>query len=354
METRKPYGATVGAAMCCALTVVGLLLQLTVGPVQWEKMAWPVNLIVLIVMLFSLLVMHLLRGKVRLFHWMSTLQAGVPAMIACAMLTVLMGVTRQVPAGHQPTEPIGITDMLSFWPFVLAYLWLILLVGMVTLTRLWSPKSLPRPLQRRGESSEKPSHLGKEKVGEQEENVGARPLSSPLLSRGRGRLPFILNHLGLFMALVCGALGSADMQRLHMMVREGTTEWRAVDERHQVKELPIAIELHDFSIQHEPRLSYKSDVTVYTKSGLVRRDTIQVNRPMAVKGWKIYQYSYDEGMEQEADISVFELVKDPWLPFVYTGIFMMLAGALAGLFGLRDNRNSLPRASQEREKLNAK
>ena len=33
------------------------------------------------------------------------------------------------------------------------------------------------------------------------------------------------------------------------------------------------------------------------------------------------------------DISVFELVRDPWLPYVYLGIFMMLAGAVALFFG---------------------
>ena len=29
----------------------------------------------------------------------------------------------------------------------------------------------------------------------------------------------------------------------------------------------------------------------------------------------------------ESRISVLQLVKDPWLPFVFAGIFMMLAGA---------------------------
>jgi hypothetical protein len=30
----------------------------------------------------------------------------------------------------------------------------------------------------------------------------------------------------------------------------------------------------------------------------------------------------------ESDYSEFLLVRDPWLPWVYAGIFMMLAGAL--------------------------
>ncbi|MBP3711830.1 MAG: cytochrome c biogenesis protein ResB [Bacteroidaceae bacterium] len=280
---KKIWEMTEGALVCCGIVVAGLLLQLFVGPVRWDAMAWPTNIVVLAVMLLGILVMHLCRGKVRVFRWMSTLHAGIPAMLTCAMLTILMGVTRQVPQGHVPMEPIGITDMLSFWPFVLAYVWLMVLVGMVCMTRLRLPLW---------------------------HNV-----------------PFLLSHLGIFIALVCGTLGNADMQTLHMVVQEGKTEWRAVDARHRVHELPVAIELHDFFIEQAP-LRYMSDVTVYTKKGLVVRDTIQVNKPLSVRGWKIYQYSYDETKGAESDISIFEMVRDPWLPYVYLGIFMMLAGAV--------------------------
>ena len=279
----KPWGMTEGGLVCCGLAAAGVVLQFVVGPVRWEAMAWPVNVLVLLALLLGIVLMHMCRSKVRLFRWMATLPAGIPAIVACAMMTVLMGVTRQVPSGHVPAEPLGITAMLSFWPFVLAYLWLTLLVGMVCMTRL-------RPSWR--------------------------------------NVPFLLNHLGIFTALVAGTLGNADMQRLRMVTQEGKTEWRAVDARHRVHELPIAIELHDFSIEEQPKLSYASDVTVYTKSGISVRDTIRVNKPLSVRGWKIYQYSYDEAKGGMSDISIFELVRDPWLPYVYLGIFMMLAGAV--------------------------
>lgn len=285
----KTWGMTMGCLVCCGLVAVGMLLQLTTGPVRWDAMASPVNIIVLTVLLLGILTMHLCRGKVRLFRWMATLQAGIPAMVACAMLTVLMGVTRQVPSGHQPTEPFGITSMLTFWPFVLSYTWLVVLVGMVCMTRLLQPSWR--------------------------------------------NIPFLLNHLGLFIALVAGTLGNADMQDLRMVVQEGKTEWRAVDSKHRVLQMPIGIELHDFSMElHESSLapkSFSSAVSVYTKRGVVVSDTIRVNKPLTVRGWKIYQYSYDEARGNESDISVFELVRDPWLPFVYIGIFMMLAGALS-------------------------
>lgn len=284
----KTMGMTAGGLVCVVFVVAGLLLQTLLGPVRWDGMAWPVNGMVLAVLVLGILLMTAFRGKVRLFRWMATLQSGIPAMVTCAMLTVLMGVTRQVPSGHVPTEPIGITAMLSFWPFVLSYFWLMVLVGMTCMTRL-------RPRWR--------------------------------------NVPFLLNHLGIFIALVAGTLGNADMQRLRMIVQEGKTESRAFDERRMAHEVPIAIELHDFSIQESPALSYLSDVTVHTKSGITQRDTIRVNKPLSFRGWKIYQYGYDEAKGAESDISIFELVRDPWLPYVYLGIFMMLAGAVTGLIG---------------------
>lgn len=278
-------GMASGALVCCGLVVAGMALQTVVGSVCWDMMAWPVNVVVLAILLFGVVLMHLCRGHVPFFRWMATLQAGIPAMVACVMLTMLMGVTRQVPSGHSPTDFLGITDMLSFWPFVLSYLWLTVLVGMVCMTRLHRPWRV-------------------------------------------ADISFLLNHAGVFICLVAGTLGNADMQRLRLMAREGETEWRAIDTRHRIHELPMAIELHDFCIEESPRMSFLSDVTVHTKSGNDVRDTIRVGKPLSVCGWKIYQYGYDEAKGSMSDISIFELVRDPWLPFVYVGIFMMLAGAV--------------------------
>ena len=38
--------------------------------------------------------------------------------------------------------------------------------------------------------------------------------------------------------------------------------------------------------------------------------------------------SYDESMGRWSESSTFELVKDPWLPAVYVGVYLLLAGAI--------------------------
>ncbi len=54
---------------------------------------------------------------------------------------------------------------------------------------------------------------------------------------------------------------------------------------------------------------------------------IEVNKPFRHRGWTLYQQSYDERMGKWSQLSVIEAVRDPWLPLVYAGIFMLLAGA---------------------------
>lgn len=56
--------------------------------------------------------------------------------------------------------------------------------------------------------------------------------------------------------------------------------------------------------------------------------TLEVNKPYKYRGWKLYQLSYDERMGKWSMVSVIEAVRDPWLPVVYFGIFMLLAGAM--------------------------
>lgn len=78
---------------------------------------------------------------------------------------------------------------------------------------------------------------------------------------------------------------------------------------------------------------FQSDVVIYQKdTEQIRREKIEVNHPVKVDGWKIYQVSYDERMGRWSDLSVVELILDPWLPVVYTGIFILMAGGVAFLF----------------------
>ena len=414
--------------------LTGLALQCIVGKISWSMMASPVNAIVLATFVAMVVLMHLLRKRVYAFQYLSTYHAAIASLSWAVVLTIVMGLTRQAPSSASIgglMGVLGIEQMLSAWHFVLVYTWLTLVLGLTILRVLSQCLSGAKP--------------GKELLR---------------------RTPFLLNHLGLFIAITAATLGNADMQRLQLQAELGQPEWRATPSEHpdSVVELPLAIQLHEFALdEYPPKLMmstntsgkvlpvgnpqsiviedsvasgellgwqvrvtrsieeaaettvvdslatgadsvkvdfvpfhsmgyvfaawveadsanvhregwvscgnfmfpfsalklgdyasifmaerepkrYASDVTVYVKDGdesghVAARAVIEVNKPLEVEGWKIYQLSFNERLGKWSEYSVFELVRDPWLPGVYVGIFMMLAGALFMFLGFSSKRN---------------
>lgn len=390
-----------GAAVGAGLLGTGVMLQLCVGEINWDYLVWPTNIITTGAFIVILIGLHLLRRRVYLCSWLGGATSAVCALMYALLMTAVMGLVRQAPSGTQALDPIGFSQMIRSWPFELTYVWLTVSLGLTIL--------------RRGFPSDWRDAV------------------------------FQLNHLGLFVALVAATMGNADMQRLKMTCRTGNAEWRAVDSSGNIHELPLAIELQEFTIdEYPPKLMiisnvtgktllegnphhmllehgvkrgalldwdiqivknipmaasvatrdtikftefhsvgaafasylkarhrqtgecregwvsngsfifpykalqldsahsivmpdreprrYASEIKVYTEAGEVTEGVVEVNRPFDVGGWKIYQLSYDESKGRWSDISIFELIRDPWLPAVYAGIFMMIAGALAMMF----------------------
>lgn len=394
---RYAEGWTIGAG----LLVTGLILQLATGNVDTAFFRFPVNLLFGGAYLVLLLVLHLLNRRNVALRWFSGLEASITSLCFWLVLVVLMGLTPQVAPTEHPAggliARLGFDRMTSSWPFVLLFLYVLTVLGLVTMRRL---------------------------------------------SRFRPKdIPFALNHAGLFITLWAAILGNGDLQRLRMLVSEGAAEWRATDETGGMVELPLAIELKNFTIdEYPPKLMvidnttgkalpegqpanllveeaplsdnlldwtlevtdfipmaacvadkdtvnfvgfqtegatsalyvkalnhkdgsrregwvssgnymfpyvtlplsdseilvmperepkrFASEVTVYTEDKQKKDALIEVNQPFSIAGWKIYQLSYDETRGKWSETSIFELVRDPWLPVVYTGICMMLAGAV--------------------------
>ena len=139
---------------------------------------------------------------------MTQVEAAVPALATASILTIIMDLSRQVPEGRPAMDPIVLSRMLSFWPFVLIYLWNVIIVAEVGIHQLM--------------------HFQKRFI------------------------PSLISHLGLFIFVTCGTLGSADMQRLKIYCEEGKPEWRGIDDHQEVHELPLAIELQKFTIDEYP------------------------------------------------------------------------------------------------------
>jgi hypothetical protein len=77
----------------------------------------------------------------------------------------------------------------------------------------------------------------------------------------------------------------------------------------------------------EPR-RFASDITVIPRDGTPIDAILEVNKPVAVGHWMIYQYGYDTAAGKASSYSQMELVYDPWLLPVRIGMGLMAAGAL--------------------------
>lgn len=88
----------------------------------------------------------------------------------------------------------------------------------------------------------------------------------------------------------------------------------------------------------EPK-EYSSKVEISTDYGISDTAEIMVNKPLKIRGYMLYQYSYDKNMGKHSSISVLEAVKDPWLSHVYTGINMLIAGTILLLWTGKNRKN---------------
>ena len=94
-----------------AFIFAGLVLETSVGPVVWDAFRWPVNGIVLFTF----------------FQFIGTYGAAIPALVYAVILTTIMGLTRQTDDGT------WLNNMLSFWPFVLIYAYIAIILGQIIL-----------------------------------------------------------------------------------------------------------------------------------------------------------------------------------------------------------------------------
>ncbi len=320
---QAPWGYPESFAVVGGVLIIGMLLQLVVGSFDFYLLAAPSNLFIAGVMTLLSIVIGLGSRTSSFAQWLSGVHITLSLLALLLLLTIIMGLTPQT---TKQFSSLGFEMMTSNWAFVMLYGVLVVVLGAVVVRRFRVFKS--------------------------------RDIS------------FMLNHLGLWLLLLASGLGYADMQRYIMYVNEGETEWRVYDMESSVKELPIAITLNDFSvdyypsrsvivdvesgeIQHgdsskytlgdryisvmtapEPR-SFVSDVDVYTESGGSISTTIEVNMPLRIGSWTIYQYGYDNQAGNNSKYSSFELVYDSWIIPVYIGVILMMLGAVSMIWSGR-------------------
>lgn len=95
--------------------------------------------------------------------------------------------------------------------------------------------------------------------------------------------------------------------------------------------LPLDSQYCIVMTQPEPK-RFLSDINIFTEDGSEAHTILEVNKPLRLGSWTVYQYGYDNQAGRMSTYSSMELVYDPWLYPVYAGIILLMIGSVCLLW----------------------
>lgn len=202
-----------------ALLLLGLLWQWILGAIPPGAYGAPFNVVIASIVSLAAITVGVLSAKSGAAAWIRFLvspAATVTVLTAFLLQLLVMGFMVQVSpisvsSMHGILHRMGWSSMIHSYPFNVTYLYLLLILGSVTVRRLMKPR------------------------------------------RNLRWVGFVCNHLGLYIFLVFALLSGTDMKRYTMVLKEGSVEWRGLPYHDtELEELPIAIELVDFHMDEYP------------------------------------------------------------------------------------------------------
>lgn len=147
-----------------------------------------------------------------------------------------------------------------------------------------------------------------------------------------------LCHAGLLLVVAGGLFATAGRTEASMLVREGESGCIATDRHHAPVPLPFSVTLKSFETEYYGDGS--SPKQYMSRLDVGGRDVMcSVNHPVRHGGYRIYQYGFGEDVSV---YSVLKIVRDPWLPAVALGAFLLAAGAVLGLAGAWRGAKAVP------------
>lgn len=145
--------------------------------------------------------------------------------------------------------------------------------------------------------------------------------------RKQARWRFLLNHVGLWLALFAGFLGSSDTETLRIPLYKGEPAREAFDMNGRSHYLDYELELDSFAVEYYPNgqpSRFAANVRLGSEEAL-----LEVNHPYSYRlGEDVYLTGYDVTKGNGSNYCILQVVKQPWKYVMVAGILMMLAGAV--------------------------
>lgn len=145
--------------------------------------------------------------------------------------------------------------------------------------------------------------------------------------RTRAKKRFLLNHVGLWLALFAGFFGSSDTQAWRIPLYKGEPAREAYNTNGSSYYLDYEMELNSFQVDYYPNgqpSRFVADVRLGEENAV-----LEVNHPYSYRlGEDVYLTGYDMTKGSQTDYCILQVVRQPWKYIMVAGIVMMLAGAV--------------------------
>lgn len=396
-----PWGYPESAAVVTGVAAVGIILQFAIGSFDFYLLAKPVNLLISAVLLLLCMRMGFARRNA-FVRWLTGVPVSVSLITLLLLLTLIMGFTPQAADGRTGSSLLGFDAMTRSWPFILVYFLTLLSLGGVIARRfaVFRWRDYPFYLSHIGlwlllaasglgyADMERYVMYVQEgqtewRVYDEEKNVKELPVAIQLndfdmdvyppklavIDRSSGEVQPAGNpvYFQIDPDDPAGKIGEWNIEvkdYIHQAVRNSDSTYHQVpmpgatpavrvsvakggvetagwvcagNQAQMYMALPLDAQYTLVMTTAEPR-SFTSDIEVYTQKGERRKALLAVNKPLRTGAWTIYQYGYDNNAGRLSSYSSFELVYDPWLIPVYTGIILMMLGSVCMLWAGRNRK----------------
>lgn len=146
-----------------------------------------------------------------------------------------------------------------------------------------------------------------------------------ILSRRKKGIRFILNHIGVLVALIGCFFGAPD-HTVSRAIVSGEAVHEAVGENGEIVPLPAAMKLDGFNVELDQRGNVRNYMALIDVDG--KKVELRVNHPYRISiSEDVYLTSYDRD-NPEPQYCIVEVVRQPWKYLIWSGIVMMMAGGI--------------------------
>ena len=254
--------------------ITGLLIQAFAGYFPAEDFAFPINAAVLFAALAGLWVLWREKPGGAVCRWLASGNASIALIAAFLICCLILGMKMQ----HADAVSFpGFGNVRRTWWFILISIALMANLFMV------------------------------------------------ILSRRKKGIRFILNHIGVLVALIGCFFGAPD-HTVSRAIVSGEAVHEAVGENGEIVPLPAAMKLDGFNVELDQRGNVRNYMALIDVDG--KKVELRVNHPYRISiSEDVYLTSYDRD-NPEPQYCIVEVVRQPWKYLIWAGIVMMMAGGI--------------------------